>query len=236
MGLLANWADALLDVVFPRLCPGCNAVLLPAEKGICLRCLATLPRTGYHQTPRENPLYDALAAQFAASQPPGWASAWLFFESGGKLQHILHSLKYENQPQLAYVLGQQYGHELAAGNLVQGPAQLVPIPLHPRKQRERSYNQSEHFAAGLAAVVGLPVNTSLLRRMRYTQSQTGKNKAERQTNVADAFAATQPITTPVVLIDDVVTTGATVSAAAQALLGAGCPRVSVLALAYVPVF
>lgn len=236
MGYFSVGAQALLDLLFPRPCPGCGNILLPAETALCLECLATLPRTSYGATPQQNPMFEALHESLGAVPPAQGAAAWLFFEAGGKLQRILHTLKYENRPQLAYQLGVFYGRELAGSGFPQVPAVLVPIPLHQRKQRQRGYNQSERFAAGIGAVTGLPVNTTLLQRTRFTDSQTGKNKTERQQNVAGAFTAPQTIQTPVVLVDDVVTTGATVRAATSALLQSGCPHIQVLAMAYVPTF
>lgn len=224
---------ALHDFVrlfYPCPCMGCDAGLLGGEHWLCTACLRGLPETGYHRW-QQNPLWQ----HFLGRLPLASAQAFLHFSKGSVTQKMLYALKYSRQPDLGLFLGRVYGKQLA----LEPPAEwdaIVPVPLHAVRMRRRSYNQSERFAAGLAAELHIPVVNSALVREHATETQTRKDRAHRWHNMQQAFELRHPQHVAgrrLLLVDDVVTTGATVEACARALKRAGAARVDVLALALV---
>jgi ComF family protein len=171
----------------------------------------------------------------------GWCQdvlALFLFEEGGILQDIIHQLKYGGWTSPGIALGMRLGDRLGTDRLRGNVAGIIPVPLHRTKKRERGYNQAGLIAAGLSRVTGLPVRASFLRRVRFTQSQTRLTAAERRLNVADAFEVPRELRAEVeektfLLVDDVLTTGATTVSAAKALVSAGAraPVACVVALA-----
>ena len=224
--------SALLDLAFPRLCLGCTERLVPAESPdgvpLCARCRRRLP----HPPP------DAFAHQLAAlglRSPDAVAFALWQFDAGGTVQRLQHRLKYGNRPTLGVALGRLMAAQWqAAGH--PAPDLVVPIPLHRLRLLERGYNQAAALGEGLATALGVPMEAHALERSRRTKSQTRLGKAQRQANVSGAFVAPHPEAVAgrsVLLIDDVVTTGATLAAAADALYAAGAAsaRFATLAIA-----
>ena len=151
------------------------------------------------------------------------------------MQHILHALKYQHVPALAFYLGKIYGGDLKAAGLNNKADMIVPVPLHPARQRKRGYNQSAEFARGLSATLNVPLNTSILVRARVTETQTRKNRLMRWQNVETAFELKQAKVVEgkrILLVDDVITTGATLEACGQTLVKAGVASLSVAGIAY----
>jgi ComF family protein len=223
---LQETTTALADLLYPRLCAGCGSALSPTERQICPSCLAQLPRTGYSFRPTDN----EIRRRFAAQVPVSHAAAGFVFEAEGRLQHIIHHLKYHYRPSLGVHLGELLAHETSADFGV-GADALVPVPLHPRKQAQRGYNQSERLAVGLGRVWGTPVAARCVQRTIFTASQTGKTRPERFANMEGAFVAKAVEGKCVIVVDDVVTTGATLAAVLQALHAAGAAELRVLTLA-----
>lgn len=160
------------------------------------------------------------------------AESLFVFESGSPVQDILHAVKYQNAQELALRLGQLLGAKLQehAPDL---PDLLVPVPLHPKKKKARGYNQSELLARGISSATGIPVDAELLIRNRHTPSQTGMDRTERWQNTSGAFECNKRIKagTHIALVDDMITTGATLEACFRAV---DVPQLSVLGLAYAP--
>ena len=162
------------------------------------------------------------------------ATSCFFYHKGSDFRRILHQLKYGGRKDLGEVMGRFMAEELSATGFFSDVDIIVPVPLHPRKQKMRGYNQSECIARGVSAVTGIPVDTASVARMRHTETQTRKSSYERWENVdgifclrcTDAFARKH-----VLIIDDVLTTGATTTACADALKGVEGVRISVLTLA-----
>ncbi len=225
---------ALLGVLYPPLCLGCEARLPERTPGrqpegeaglpLCPACLRRLPRAGPSAL---RPRLD----RFPGAVFDTAFALWLFDE-GGTLQRIQHALKYGNRPTLGRELGRLVGQAWReAGHRV--PGLVVPLPLHRPRRLERGYNQSERLAAGIAASLGAPLRSDLLRRTRPTRSQTALSQTARWTNVAGAFGLRDEADLAgqrVLLVDDVFTTGATAVAAAAPLRSAGA-RVSLAVLA-----
>ena len=217
--LLRRLGGALLDVLYPPLCLGCDE-RLPADAPplpLCADCLRTLP----HAEP--GVLLSRLADLPSGPAAFGHADALWLFDDGGPLQRLQHTLKYGDRPTLGVRLGRLIG-EAWRERGAPVPDLLVPIPLHRRRRLERGYNQSERLATGIADVLHVPVRADKLTRPRPTRSQTNLSKTERWRNVEDAFAVPDAEIVAgrrVLLVDDVLTTGATAVAAARLLRSAG---------------
>ncbi|MEL6671806.1 MAG: ComF family protein [Bacteroidota bacterium] len=211
------WKDLLGLLVVPQ-CMACGQALSRQEEITCTRCLTQLPQTDFHLSPQDNELYRRLAGRV----PIHGAASLFFFDKKGRFQKLIQQLKYRHKPQVGSYLGRLYGHVLMDHSFLQSVEALVPVPLHPRKQRKRGYNQAEKIAQGFAQVTGIPVKNGL-RRKKDTHSQTQKRGGDRWANVAEAFVCQEPLPSHILLVDDVVTTGATLEACVRACLAADTP-------------
>jgi ComF family protein len=224
--------EGLLDffaLIYPCTCVACGQKLVKGETEICLSCLLEIPKTNFHLDP-ENPVWKL----FRGRVKIGFASSFLFFEKKGKVQSILHAIKYKGNKDLACQLGNLYGQILSRDGVLNGADFLIPIPLHPLKLKKRGYNQSEEWGKGLAAATGISLVTNNLYRTENTDSQTRKSRIARWENVKDIFGIQRPEEIQgkrIVILDDVVTTGSTLEAAAISLQKAGAAQTDILTLA-----
>lgn len=219
----------LLNLFFPKLCMICQTPLVGGEEHICLKCLCDLPCTGYDFL-KENPA----TFLFAGKVPVYRATAFLRYEKGGHVQQLIHSLKYHDNREIGFRLGRMAGLHYRQAIQSDYPDLLLPVPLHPGKKKKRGYNQSEWIARGLNSLLQLPIDTTSLRRIKETDTQTNKPTYERWQNVQDIFSVVAPKELEgkhILLIDDVITTGSTIGACAEALLTVPGVRVSILAVA-----
>ncbi len=225
--------DVLVDFIsllYPRYCFACSDGLVKGEETICSRCMIELPRTHYHAE-SENALFKRLNGRI----PLSFALAFFLFRKGGKVQHLLHALKYSNHPEIGETLGEVYGEELQQANYGEKFNVIVPVPLHISRKRKRGYNQSEEFAKGLSKSLKIPFSGDALERIIKTETQTRKTKLKRWQNVSEVFRLKehdQIVNQHVLLVDDVITTGATIEACAQVLLENGCSAISIASIAY----
>lgn len=227
------WVSDLLNLFFPNYCQSCGNALVGQEEIICFHCLFSLPKTGFHQH-NENPI----SRLFWGRVPLQSASSYLFFSKGGTVQHLIHSLKYKGHQETGVFLGELFGKELAESFPFNSAEVIVPVPLHPAKQRIRGYNQSEKIARGMSNSMGIPCQVDNLAKTMFTESQTKKTRYARWENVKDSFSVTQPEKIEgkhILLVDDVLTTGATIEACASKLLQVPETKVSVVTLAYAQV-
>lgn len=218
----------LLNLFFPKLCMICQSPLVEGEEHICLKCLCDLPRTG-HDFLEENPVTHLFTGKASVYR----AAAFLKYEKGGHVQQLIHSLKYRGNYEIGFRLGRMMGLSYRQALLSDAPDLLLPVPLHPKKQKQRGYNQSEWIARGLNSVLQLRIDTTSLRRIKETDTQTRKQTYERWQNVQDIFCAADSKALEgkhILLIDDVVTTGSTLASCAEALLAIPGVRVSVVAV------
>lgn len=218
-----------LDLIFPRNCPLCAQTLLESEDVICLACLGQLPVTSYHLRSRDNDLKSKIAGLTRADQ----VMAYLKFTKSGQSQQILHLLKYRNKPEIARLLGKNYAALLFQQGTSTAWDVLVPVPLHPIKHQRRGYNQSEEFAKGLGEGLAIPME-NLIKRAVFTETQTKKSRLERLQNVEDVFqciSASKVSGKSILLVDDVITTGATLCACANVLWANGAKNVDLVTIA-----
>ena len=172
--------------------------------------------------------------KFAGKVPVQSVYAFLKFERQGKVQRLLHQLKYNSQPDVGRVLGRLYGSELREVGVAERLDLILPVPLHPLKKAQRGYNQSDAFAEGLSEGLAVPWSGEVLIRSKFTETQTGKNRAERFENVAGIFEVPKPQLIEnqrVALVDDVMTTGSTLESAIETLLQNKTASVTVITLA-----
>ncbi len=216
-GLGSDLSQGLSHLFYPRLCEGCSKPLLPEEEILCLNCnVFNLPRTAYHHIADNE-----TAMRFAGRIPVVKATSFAYFTPNGLLQHLLHKLKYEGKKEIGTYLGKQLGYDLLQLNWAEGIDYIVPIPLHKDKEADRGYNQSLLIAEGMGEVLNIPVAAQLVTRTRNTESQTQKTRTERLENMNGAFTMSNPTGFEgkhLLIIDDVLTTGATIEACALALL------------------
>lgn len=219
-----------VSLFYPRYCFACNEGLAKGEEAICSRCRLELPRTYYHLH-RDNALFKRLDGRI----PLQYAFAFFQFRKGGNVQRLLHALKYNNHPEIGEVLGSVYGEELKEREYHQYFDAIIPVPLHASRKRKRGYNQSEEFAKGLSTTLGVPFSSSALVRTMQTETQTRKTKLKRWQNVREVFQVNDLAMVQdkrILLVDDVITTGATIEACAQVLLEEKCASISVASIAY----
>lgn len=223
------WFSSFLHLFFPRQCAVCGAALQEGEEGLCLRCNMDMPRTNYHLR-TDNPVERIFWGRFPLER----ATSYFFYHKGSDYRRLLHLLKYGDRRDLGETLGRMMVTELVPSGFFEGIDYLVPIPLHPRKQQSRGYNQSECIARGICAVTGIATDTSAVVRQKHTDTQTRKSAYERWENVDGIFLVPHPERFSgkhVLLLDDVLTTGATITACADAFRATTDLRISVLTLA-----
>lgn len=229
--MLRNLLADFVGLLFPSVCLACGQSLRRGEQHLCTGCRAEMPYTDFHRLPpAENPL----GRRFWGKLPVRYVLSYLRFVQHGRVQELLHQLKYQGQRGVGVALGELYGAELAGSGLAQQFDLIVPVPLHRRKLARRGYNQAAAFAEGLGTGLALPHRADALRRTEHTASQTRKNRAQRWQNVATVFEAAEPteiIGRRVLLVDDVLTTGATLEACGLALLAAGAAEISIATIA-----
>ena len=221
----------LLDLISPRLCVVCGERLAVTEEVICGKCNLHLPRTGFQRDAKEN----NMAKMFWGQIPIERACALFYYEAHAETANILYELKYRNHPEIGETMGRMTARELQRGDFFDGIDGIVPIPLAKKRERQRGYNQSMEIAKGVSEVTGLPIYNKVVKRTKFEGSQTSKGRWERNENVEKVFELTDGNSIRgkhLLIIDDVVTTGATVIACSKELIKAGDVSISVLALGY----
>jgi len=216
------------NLIFPKLCNACNGVLLKSEHIICLNCLVSLPKTDFHKD-KENPLNKIFWGRVDIEM----TTSFYLFSKKGKVQNLLHNLKYKGVKEVGSAVGELFGLDLKESEFYKDIDFIIPVPLHQNKLKKRGYNQSEWIAIGLSKSMNVPVNLCSLYRKSNSQTQTKKSRYKRWENVGDIFAlANNDVAGKrVLLVDDVLTTGATIEACAQVLIQQSC-KVLVATIAY----
>jgi len=225
-----KWLKDLFLLFFPSNCTICGKRLHASGAVLCFICEMKLPGAGFSNS-ENNPV-----CQIFWGRVPVVAGISLFrFEKGSVYQTLLHDLKYRGNQRAGIYLGRLLGlllRESDFGNC----DMLVPVPLHPKKLRQRGYNQSDIIARGASEITGIPLNSHLIVRKQYQRSQTTMNRQARFENMATAFAISDPAPDlqkkRILLIDDIITTGATLEACCQVLLNQGDCLLYVASVSY----
>lgn len=229
--LMISFWDRLADLISPRACSSCGNRMVMGEDIICASCNLHLPRTGY----ADDPLDNEMARYFWHRIPIQRCAALFFYKAGAPPSRIIYNLKYNNRLDIAEMMGQMVAKEFQPKGFFDGIDLIVPIPLARKRQRQRGYNQSEEIARGVSEATGIPYDCKAVRRKSFIDSQTHKDRWERADNVEDAFElldAARIHGKHILVIDDVVTTGATICACGKQLAMAGDVKISVLSLAF----
>ena len=215
----------LINLFFPRVCAACGNILLEGEDTVCTTCRFLLPKTGFELHP-DNPM----AQMFYGQMPFNAVMAEFFFSKTSKVQHLIHGLKYHHCRENGIFLGQEIGKSLLQAADYQGIDCILPIPLHPKKEKIRGYNQSHVIAEGITEIMSIPIVEDCLVRSVFTDTQTKKSREDRWQNVKDIFEVKNPEKLKgkhVLMVDDVLTTGATLMAAGKALMQVEGIKISV---------
>ncbi len=212
--LIRLWND-FISLLFPRLCLACEEPLPKTERCLCLECQVTLPETNFHDK-----LPNRFTLRFDGRVQLQAAASLFFFTRKSRTQHLIHQIKYHDKREAAIELGRVLGEKLIKSTAFQGIDCIIPVPMHPTKQRWRGYNQAEMFANGLADAMKIDVDTTTLRKVKMTVSQTKMSRSERLENtkeVFEVFNSTVLRGKNVLIVDDVMTSGATLESCAVAI-------------------
>lgn len=221
-----------LSLIYPIRCEACGNNLYRHERFICNYCLLNLPKGNYHLETENK-----LMGLFAGRVPVSNIGAFYLFDKSGKVQRLVHAIKYQDQVELARHLGSLFASELMKSSWPNDIDVIIPVPLHKRKLKARGFNQSEAYASGLATGLGKPVDVSNLKRIKDTSTQTKKKKYERWKNVEGIFSAVDPgnlVQKHILIVDDVITTGATIEAVWSAVKDIEGVKISVASIAFAP--
>lgn len=230
MLFVENYFKPIYHLLFPHVCNGCGTELLSNEKVVCTACLSFMPKTNFHLI-INNPFEQKMAGRIRIEN----ATAFCYFNKGGAIQHLLHGLKYQQKKEIGLLLGKRFAKQIEDVRWLDDIDVILPIPLSAQKMKARGFNQSECLATGMAEHLHKPVDTIAVIRTKNTASQTSKTRAERISNVADAFMVAYPDlirNKHILLLDDVITTGATLEVCAEAILKVPGTKVSMATLAY----
>ena len=223
--LAGNLYVGISHLFYPTLCEGCSRQLVANEQILCISCEAQLPEIHNYNIPDNE-----TGLRFAGRVPFQHAVTYAYFTDEGLLQHLLHGLKYQGKQAIGTYIGKRFGNNIKSANWIGGIDAIIPVPLHPDKLAKRGFNQSLLIAEGIAGATGIDILKNELIRTRNTESQTRKTRSERVENMAGAFRVNNTASISgkhILLIDDVLTTGATLEACALALLAAHEVKISI---------
>ncbi|MBN2173601.1 MAG: ComF family protein [Bacteroidales bacterium] len=225
-----NLIHDFVTLLFPLTCLACGNNLYKNEQIICTSCLMHLPKTNFHLDP-ENLAVKIFWGRVRIEA----ATAQYFYRKGGKVQHLIHQMKYNGHKEVGILLGEIYGSILKDSDLFNSIDKIIPIPLHKSKLKKRGFNQAEMFAEGLSNAMKVEMDNKTVLRTVATSTQTKKSRYKRWENVSEIFEVAKPGEISgkhILLVDDVITTGATMEACIQAIQKIPDVRISVAAMAY----
>jgi ComF family protein len=220
------------ELLYPTPCLSCEKMLDKSEMLLCVSCRMNMPETGHHRTE-----VSELSNKFAGKVRVQHVAAYYSFAKGSVVQKLIHQVKYKDKTEAAETVGQWYGHQLLAEcPWINEIDLLVGVPLHKKRLRKRGYNQADYISAGISKATDIPTRSDIMVRTNFSGSQTRKNRFQRWLNVQTVFRVSKPDEVHgkhIAIVDDVLTTGATIEACAIELHRAGCRAVSVLTIAAV---
>lgn len=221
--------ESIINLFFPKVCSGCNSFLLSNENVICTVCRHDIPLTNHHL----NPENDAFK-KFYGRIPVVHTSALFYFHKKGIVQELIHNLKYKGHEEIGAILGEWYAEDLKTITLLQTVDEIIPVPLHRRKLKERGYNQVTAFGTALSSSLNIDYNDSILVRNVYSKTQSKKNLLGRTEGIESTFDVSfteKDHNKHFLLIDDVITTGSTLEACSRALLKIPGAKISIVCMA-----
>lgn len=230
MNTLSRILDDILELLYPQLCITCGERLVSQEKFLCMKCWFDLPVSNFHLN-EEN----KVAQLFWGRVQIDHATSYFHYRKGSRYQKLIHCIKYKGMKELGLDTGRKFGDVLTESEKFSRVDWIVPVPLHPKKEKARGFNQSEWIARGIAEAMKKPMHANNLHRKIFTTTQTRKNRFERWQNVDGIFGVKNRDefeNRHVLLIDDVVTTGSTLEACAYELLKIRGAKVSIATLAF----
>ena len=216
-------------LIYPNTCAACGNNLYKNENIICTKCIYELPKTNYYKE-TGNPVEQIFWGRVNIER----ACSYYFFHKGSKFRKLIHKLKYKGQKEIGYEIGRHFGSELIGSDFINVIDVIVPVPIHPSRKRHRGYNQSDWIGMGLSESLDIPLDTKSFYRNVATETQTKKSRFERWKNVENVFSVKDEaafLNKHILLIDDVLTTGATLEACANSLLKINGVKVSIATLA-----
>lgn len=225
-----RYLNDFISLFYPRTCFSCGNRLVTNEKVLCTACHLNLPKTNFHLL-SDNPINKVFWGRVVVES----ATSLYFYTKGGKVQYMIHQLKYKNHKEVGIYLGELLGNELIESSLFKDVDLIIPIPLHQKKLKKRGFNQAEVFAIGLGNVMNKTVDSRTVIRTIATSTQTKKGRYKRWENVNEIFKVTDSDVLSgkhILLVDDVITTGATMEACIQVLKQIPDVKVSVGSIAY----
>lgn len=223
--------NELTALFYPHVCVVCGCELLKNEVGVCLKCLYQLPRTKNFLV-RENTAEQLMAARIPFER----IATYCVYSKGGMLEPLIHHLKYYGKREIGLLLGRLFGRDLLGSDFLSSIDWIVPVPLHPKREKERGYNQAEMIARGLSEATSLPVSTGNLVRVIFNPTQTKRTKTQRWENVKGIFEVVDSSLFEgkhLLLVDDVITTGSTIEACGLALQACKGVKISIATLGQV---
>ncbi len=229
MNLKQTYFADFVALIFPELCQACTKSLYGNEEIICTDCLYHLPFTDFHLHAD-----NAVAQSFWGRVPIEAASALLYFVKGNRVQNLLHQLKYKNRPEVGVYLGKLAAKKLLENPIFAAADMIMPVPLHQQKQLKRGYNQSLCIAEGLSQKMLIPVENQNLIKTISTESQTKKSRISRYENMKEVFWVKNPEKLAgkhILMVDDIITTGATLEACCNVLLQIPGLKISIATIA-----
>jgi ComF family protein len=220
---------SLINLFFPPVCAGCKSFIGTNENVICTVCRHELPLTNHHLNP-ENEAFK----KFYGRIPVEYASALLYFHKKGMVQELIHNLKYKGHEEIGTVLGEWYSDDLKNIDILNTVDTIIPVPLHKKRLKERGYNQVTNFGLAFSDNFKIPLNNTILIRKVYSKTQSKKNllgRMEGIESVFDVVYSEEDKGKHFLLIDDVLTTGATLEACSRALLKIPGAKISIVCMA-----
>jgi ComF family protein len=230
MALVKNWVNGLMQLFFPHTCAACGSDVLNEETALCMQCLHQLPVTNFNQH-ANNPVEKIFWGKLSITA----ATSYCHFTKQSLIQNILHQAKYKNNQQAAIFMGNLLGTSLIQSNRFNTIDAIVPLPLFAARLKKRGYNQATLISKGIAEQTGKPIIETAVTRLSATETQTHKNRVERWQNMQGRFMVTNAAVLEnkhILLVDDVVTTGATLEACGQELLTIKGTQLSIATIAY----
>lgn len=230
MHLIKSFFEDAFHLFYPHHCTGCGTDLVAKDSMLCINCIKELPHTNFARL--ENNYVENI---FRGRMQVNAAYSEFFFSKGQLIQHLIHELKYKSNKNIGYYLGEIVGNSLLASGRFAGIDYLIPIPLYPDKEFKRGYNQATIICEGINTTTQIPVMANNVVRQRPTETQTRKHRTERWKNVDGSFVVKDPLVLTgknILLVDDVITTGASIEACGQIILKVPATILSVVALAH----